>query len=188
MRLAPWMTLAALVLGPWSVAVGRDSPFKHDWRFEKGGTLLISKHPAPFPFSTSGEPEATLEMSAARLPAGSTPSLQEVVENEIRGIRKEVELAEYLEEDGRTPDRDITSWFQDVAGQKVGFIKYRAAGTTTRHLATPQTWIHAIAVKDGYVVYCHLMVRYGGHQEEVRADQIRLIEEILPHFPARGRK
>lgn len=182
MRLARWALISILLASAPPAVGGADSPFKHDWRFEQGGTLLISMHPAPPPFSLSGEPEATLQVEVSSLPAGRAPSVQQVVKNEIEGIRSELKLAEYLEQDGHKPDRGIASWFQEVAGYRVGFIRYRAAGTAQRTLAQPWSVTHAIAVKDGHLMLFHLRVLYAGHQAEVRADQLRLIELMLPAF------
>lgn len=182
MRVLPSLLTVAL-LSPVVVHADPGSPFKHDWRFENDGTRLVSNHRAPAPFSRSGEPEATLVVEVERPSREKPASLDAIVRNEIQGIRDDLKLAEYLEEDGHKPDRDVASWNEDVAGEKVAFIKYRVAGKGDKLFPVPRTVIHAIAVKGGYTLFFHLTVLYAEHQEEIRADQRRMIELMLPKFP-----
>ncbi len=148
------------------------------WRFEDHGTRLVSTYKAPAPFSTTGEPEATLTVDASRL-GPDAKSLDALLKEEIAGIRELVQLADYEEEDEKTPDRGVASWVQQIAGHDVGFIKYRVAGSDGRTLPNPRTVIQALVIEGERLYTFHLIVVYAGHQDEVRGDQIRMIEAIL---------
>ena len=163
---------------PLAAAAGDGPAYKHAWRAENDGTRLVSTYAAPQPYSMTGEPEATLVLGAA--PAGRTPmALEKMVEDEVKIIRKGVTLADYGEQDGRSPDGGVATWFQQIAGQRVGFIKYRVAGVDGKYLPAPRSVIHAIAYKGDLVYFFHLVVVFAGHQDEVRGDQIRMIEHVL---------
>jgi hypothetical protein len=179
MRLRSLAAVATLAL-PLALpaAALADMGLAHDWRPERDGTVLISRHIAPPPFSVTGEAEATLTMEAAPLGNGK-PTLEGIVKDQIEGIRGAVDLADYLEHDGHQVDRGIASWFQTVAGTRVGFVKYRVAGRKGQRLPAPRTVIHAIAVKGELVYLSHLYVVFAGHQDEVRGDQLRMIEAAL---------
>lgn len=179
---------ALLVLALLSGAVARadqGNPFRHDWSFEDDGTRLVSNHRAPFPFSTSGEPEATLVMQVVRPSSDKPQSLTGIVQGELKSIREELKLADYQEADGHKPEKNVATWYEEVAGTRVAFIRYRVAGTAERMLPTPRTITHAIAVKGGYTLFFHLTVLFAAHQDEVRADQRKMMELVLPKFPPR---
>jgi hypothetical protein len=153
------------------------SLLQHDWSMQQGpdGIFFASNHPAPPPFSTTGEPEATLAVESVKI-SGKPPSLTDVVNAEIKSIKSELQIAEYLEQDGRKPQNDVASWVEEIDGQQVAFIKYRAAGVKGGPRVLPRTTRHAILIKDGTLYFAHLTVIFARHQEEVRADQIRLIK------------
>jgi hypothetical protein len=158
--------------------VGKD--LRHDWKMEQGNdeVYFISKHPAPFPFSTDGGPEATLAIQSVKI-SGKLPSLSQVVDSEIKSIRNELQIAEYLEEDGQKPQNNIASWVENIDGQQVAFIKYRATGAKGEPRVLPRTTRHAILIKNGTLYFVHLTVIFAKHEEEVRADQMRLINGII---------
>lgn len=166
-----------------SIALGApqdDTKLQHGWKMHKGNgeVRFTSNHPAPVPFSTTGEPEAVLSMNAAPLPS-EAPSLSDVVSSEIKDIRKELEVGPYLEDDGHTPEDNIASYVEDIDGQSVAFIKYRTLGVRGKPPAMPRSVRHAIFIKNGRLYFVHLTVLYAGHQEELRDDQIRLIRSLI---------
>jgi hypothetical protein len=166
-----------------SMAIGApqdDKSLKHDWKMHQGNgeVRFISNHPAPVPFSATGEPEAVLSMNAVRL-SSKAPSLSEVVSSEIKDIRKELEIGPYLEEDGQKPEENIASYVEEIDGQRVAFIKYRTLGVRGKPSAIPRSVRHAILIKNDRLYFVHLTVLYAGHEEEVRDDQIRLIKGII---------
>jgi hypothetical protein len=169
------MVVASATFG----ASGNDNNLVHDWRQDNGPgeVKFISNHRAPLPFSETGEPEATLTMQASKIP--DNVPLSRVVEVEIKGIRNGTEIGEYLEEDGHKPDNGIVSYVEEINGHKVAFIKYRVAGVKGKSPVSPRSFSHAILLKNGKVYFVHLIVLFAGHQEEVRADQIRLVKGIL---------
>lgn len=97
----------------------------------------------------------------------------------IKGIRKELQIGEYLEDDGHRPQDNIASWVEEIDGQQVAFIKYRVEVVKGEPRILPRAIRHAILIRKGNLCYVHLTVIFAKHQEEVRADQIRLIKGII---------
>jgi|GEM_PF-1724706 len=157
-----------------------DKTLQHDWSTEErnGAITFSSNYPAPVPFSRTGEPEATLAVEMEEI-SGTPLSLGEVVKTEIKGIRKELQIGEYLEDDGHKPQDNIASWVEEIDGQQVAFIKYRTIGIKGESRILPRTIQHAILIRKGNLYFVHLTVIFAKHQEEVRADQIRLIKGII---------
>ena len=160
---------------------GRDDiELQHKWHIEEGsnGVNYLSECPAPVPFSYSEEPEATLAIEAEKI-SGRPRILSEVVNSEIRDIRKEIQIGPYLEEDGHQAKANIASYVEEIEGQKVAFIKYRTVGVKGEPRAMPRSVRHALLIKNGKLTFVHLTVLFAKHQEEVRADQMRLIKSII---------
>jgi hypothetical protein len=84
-----------------------------------------------------------------------------------------------LEEDGHTPDRGIASYFEEIAGHKVAFIKYRTVGVAGKSQVMPRSVRHAIFIKKNKTYFVHLVVLFAEHQEEMRADQIHVIRDLI---------
>jgi hypothetical protein len=171
--------LVILMIAP-AHAGAQGGKLLHDWKQERSNSeiRLTSTHPAPIPFSTTGEPEATLTITATKRSADSA-ALTERMKSEVARIRKNMRIAEYLEKDGHKPERDIATFYEEVNGKQVGFIKYRTAGAAGRPAATPRTVIEALCSNDAFVYSVELIVLYSGHQDEVRADQITLIKGLV---------
>ena len=153
---------------------------QHNWHMEQGkdGVYYTSNYPAPVPFSMNGEPEATLAMEFTQISSNGS-AVADVVKSEIAEIRKALQIAEYVEADGHKPQNNIASWVEAIDGQQVAFIKYRVAGVKGKLSVLPRTTQHAILIKNGKLYFVHLTVIFAKHQEEVRADQLRLIKEII---------
>jgi hypothetical protein len=158
-------------------AVEDDLSLQHKWT-EVDPAHFVSQYPAPFPFSETGEPEAELSTILQTF-SGSLPSLTEVVESEANDLRRTLNIVEYLEEDGHNPRDGIATYYEDIDGYRVGFIKYRFNGLIGKPSMLPQTVIHGIIVTKGKVWYIHLITRFSGHQDETRGDQIRIIKTII---------
>ena len=152
----------------------------HDWKevHEDGEIRLISNHPAPFPFSTKGEPEATLTISSEAV-SPERKTLSKIIKSEVADIRKEIQIAEYMEEDGHKPNKDIVTFYEVIEGVKVGFIKYRGAGVVGGATALPRTAIHGIFIKGDTVYFVHLIALFAGHQNEIRDDQLHVIRSLI---------
>lgn len=181
MRLA---VLSMALLFSSSAALGApkaDDSLAHDWRQETrdGEVRFTSNHPAPPPFSETGEPEATMAMDASGNP--DKLPLSAILKNEIADIRDGIELGEYVEQDSHKADKGIVSYIEKIDGHPVAFIKYRAIGVKKSPRVQPRSVSHAIMVKDDMIYYVHLIILYAGHQDEVREDQMRLIKAILRH-------
>lgn len=106
-------------------------------------------------------------------------SLSETVKSEVQEIRNELQIGDYLEEDGYNPVDGIATYVEEINGTKVGFIKYRAVGVVGKAPVMPRTTIHAIFIKKDRVFFVHSIVLFAGHQEEVRADQITIIKGLI---------
>lgn len=175
-----WLALSMTALAGQPVPAGEKDHLLHDWReVQKGGEItLISNHPAPVPFSTDGQPEATLGMDAAVITPGKD-TLESVVANEVRQIREQLLIADYEEEDGKKPVKGIAVWYETIEGTRVAFIKYRVAGVIGKEPGLPLTAIHSLHIKGNKVFYTHLIVRFAGHQDEVRHDQRFIISSMI---------
>lgn len=175
-----WLVLAAAAHAGPDAASPADSQLQHDWKEERHGSEinLISNHPAPVPFSMSGEPEATLGMEAAILPPG-TRTLEEIVADEVKDIRKDLLLDDYEEDDGHKPVDGIATWYETIAGTRVAFIKYRAVGVVGKPPGLARTAIHSILIRGDRIMFTHLIVLYAGHQDEVRHDQRVVIRSMI---------
>jgi formylglycine-generating enzyme required for sulfatase activity len=169
-----------LVTAPAPGAPQDDERLQHDWHIEEGtnGVNYTSNHPAPPPFSYSNEPEATVAIESVKF-SGRPRPLSQVVSSEIREIRKELQIGEYLENDGHKPQRGIASWVEEIDGQQVAFIKYRFVGAKGEPRVTARTARHAILIRNRQLYFVHLTVLFARHQEEVRSDQIRLVRDII---------
>lgn len=152
----------------------------HKWKQVKaeGEFKLVSTYPAPVPFSMNGAPEATLDMSAEKRSPGMS-TLADIVKGEVAGIRKQLQIADYDEKDGKKPVDGIATWYETINGNRVAFIKYRVAGVIGGPSIVPITVIHSILFHGDDVYYTHLMVRFAEHQDEVRHDQLVLVHAEL---------
>ncbi|HEX8961332.1 MAG TPA: hypothetical protein VF775_07140 [Geobacteraceae bacterium] len=180
MRFAPFIVLLLVFATQALGAAQDDTQLRHDWKEtrENGEVRLISNFPAPFPFSTTGEPESTLAIDAEKISPEVT-SLAETMKSEVQQIRKGLQIADYLEEDGKKPDRGIVTYYEEINGQRVGFIKYRTIGVLGEPAVMPRSVRHAIFIKRDTVYFIHLVVLFAGHEEEVRSDQIRIIKRLI---------
>ena len=80
---------------------------------------LVSTYPAPVPFSMNGAPEATLEMSAEKVSPGHD-TLEKIVPGEVSGIRKQIQIADYEEQDGVDQQHDGESNVANRVGEELG--------------------------------------------------------------------
>ncbi len=158
----------------------KQNPLQNSWReVQKDGEItLISNYPAPVPFSTTGEPEATLGMYA-EIVSPNKNSLEDIVADEVRNIRKELQIADYEEEDGKKPVNGIAVWYETIDGTRVAFIKYRAVGVAGKPAGLPKTAIHTILIRGDRVMFTDLIVLFAGHQDEVRHDQRVIIHSFI---------
>jgi len=184
-----WFAFVLMVLVSCSAYAGQgdagDDELRHKWvdvtEKDSASFSLASSFKAPEPFSMSGEPEATMRMEAEMAPEGMT--LKQIIDGEIKGIREDLIIAEYQEEDGHKPVDGIVSYIEKIDGQEVGFIKYRVAGNSNGKLPTPRSVRHMLLIKNGQIWYVHLIVTYAGHGDEVAADQMRLVKKLIHYHP-----
>jgi hypothetical protein len=158
-----------------------DEQLQNAWKEEQrpdGSTMLVSKYPAPVPFSINGEPEAILSANVEIITPGKD-TLEEIVKEQVRDMRKSLLLDDYEEQDGRKPVKGIAVWYEDIHGTRVAFIKYRARGLADKPTALPMTAIHSLCIKGNRIILTQLIVRFAGHQDEVRHDQRVLIRVMI---------
>lgn len=160
--------------------VGKQDQLENPWReVQKDGEItLISKYPAPVPFSMTGQPEAILGMEAAIIGPGKD-TLKSLVAGEVKDLRNTVLLDDYEEQDGKKPVKGIAVWYETIEGTQVAFIKYRGVGVVGKPPGLAMTAIHSLFIKGNRVFYTHLIVKYAGHQDEVRHDQRFIIRGMI---------
>jgi len=183
-----WLMLgAAAHAAPPAHHHRQDNGLLYHWkevRDKDGGITLLSTYPAPVPFSMTGQPEAMLTVGGEGITPGKD-TLNDIVTDQIRRIRKEAVLAEYMEQDGRKPDHGIATWIETIAGTRVAFIKYRAQGLVGQPPSLPKTVIETYFIKANRVVCTMLIVRYARHQDEDRRDQRRIVRMMIETAPKR---
>jgi hypothetical protein len=160
-------------------AVSAEDKFQYDWDIKYGDdgvVTFISKHPAPIPFSQSGEPAATMALKAFHVEPDKT--LESIVAEEVADIKKTLKIEEYEEDDYKLTD-NIVVYYKTIGGTKTAFIKYRTRGYKESPSSLPRTVYHAIFIKGKLLYFVHLIVLYAEGQEKMRADQIYMVETII---------
>ena len=153
--------------------------FDYDWNIQpgEGSTIhFVAKKSAPPPLSTKGEPAA--RMSVMSEPHFESQSLGALVRAQVVQIKMRADLAPYPEKDN-APKDGIAIYTENHLNIPVAFIKYRVLGEKGAPVAMPRTVRHAIFIREGRVYYVHLFVLDTEEQETMRADQIKIIEQIL---------
>ncbi len=194
MRFFTFLLLAAVSAAAPGAPEG-PGHFKHAWvqgPRDHGVFQMTSSYTVPIPASDRRIPEAVLGVKSRENTGKLT--LNTIVEREIAAIRDNNALADYLEHDGHAPRAGVVSYVEKMHGVPVAFIKYRATGD--KHSTLPPSLTlgatRALLLKDGMVVSVDLFTMGTlalNHQQDVRADQIALIREILGFAPGeRARK
>ncbi|XHF07685.1 hypothetical protein NR798_33010 [Archangium gephyra] len=139
-----------------------------------------SAYKSPPPFHLNNEREASLAVQVT--PKKPSDTLEKIVAHEVADIRKTLELVDYLEEDGHTPQDNIAVYSMKLDGRDVAFIKYRVIGTEGKRAPMPFTVIHGLVAGTNQIGFVHLQTYFAGHQEQVRADQLLIMKELLKHL------
>ena len=154
--------------------------FKHPWemKYLENDIQFISKKKAPIPFSMTGEPEATITVGASKVDNSTKNDLSKIVKEEIEGIRNEVSLAEYLEDDYK-PNNDIVTYYDKVKDVKIAVIKYRVNGLKGGQKILPRSTRQILFLHNNKLWISSLIVLYGEDQENIRSDQMSFIKSII---------
>jgi hypothetical protein len=154
--------------------------FKHNWELKmlEHGFQLLSKSPAPVPFSMNGEPQASMVISASKLDLSTKINLEDIMKDEVAGINNDLIIDEYLEDDF-TPKDNIVSYTDILAGNKIAVIKYRTKGDKRNPAAMSRSIRHILFIKDNMLYISTVIVLYAEDQDNIRNDQIKLVEYIL---------
>lgn len=153
--------------------------FDYDWIIQpgEGATIhFIAKKAAPPPLSTKGEPAA--RMSVISEPQLESQTLGALVRAQVVQVKMRADLAEYLEKDYPTKE-GVAIYTETHFNTPVTFIKYRMLGEKGAPAGVPRSVRHAIFARAGRVYYVHLFVLDPEEQAAMRADQIKVIEQIL---------
>lgn len=154
--------------------------FIHDWdmKYLEHDIEFISKKKAPEPFSNSGEPQALMFVGATSLEESAEHDLSKIVADEIEGIRKEISIDEYLEEDYKAT-KNIVSYFSEVDDNQIAVIKYRTNGVKGGQITMPRSTRQILFIHNGKLWISSLIVLFAEDQENMRSDQMTFIKAIL---------
>jgi len=159
----------------------QNNNFKHDWNIEylEHEILFTSKKEAPMPFSQTGEPQATISFAAFELDAKSEKKLQKIVEEEVIGIRNEVRIVEYLEEDYPVKE-NIAVYFEKYKNTQLAVIKYRTNGVIQdAQTVSTRSVKQILFVFNNKLYISTLIVLYAEYQDDMRNDQMTFIKAII---------
>ena len=114
--------------------------FKHDWdmKYLEHTIKFTSKKRTPISFSKNGEAQAQMVVGAAELDKSKNNDLNKITLEEIQGIRKELSIDEYLEDDYKAKD-NIVYYFDKIDNVKVSVIKYRTNGVKGKQKTMPRS-------------------------------------------------
>lgn len=153
--------------------------FDYDWNIQpgEGATIhFVAKQAAPLSLSTKGE--AAARMSVISEPQLESQTLGALVRAQVVQIKMRADLAPYPEKD-YVPKEGVVIYTENHLNTPVTFIKYRMLGEKGAPVAMPRTVRHAIFTRAGRAYYVHLFVLDPAEQDAMRADQIKVIEQIL---------
>jgi hypothetical protein len=154
--------------------------FKHDWdmKYLEHDIQFTSRKKAPVPFSTTGEPQAIMFIGASVLNNPTKYDLKKIVKDEIKGIRKDISIDEYLEDDYKAKD-DIVSYVDTFNNVQIAVIKYRTNGAKEGQKTMPRSVRQILFVHNDKLYISSLIVLFGEDQDNMRSDQMTFIKAIL---------
>lgn len=151
--------------------------YKHDWDEKHYDDYIqyTSKKEAPIPFSTTGEPQAVMNIGVSLI---EEKSLDEIVDEELIDRRKEYSIAEYLETDHK-PDNNIVRYKKTIHGTNVIVVKYRISGFKDGASFMTRSVKQIFFVKNQKLWVSTLIVLFAEDQDNLRSDQITCVKEII---------
>jgi len=154
--------------------------FKHDWdiKYLDHDIQLTSKKKAPIPFSLTGEPQAIMFIGASDLDKSVKNSLNQIVSDEIVGIRQDLIIDSYLEDDYKAKN-NIVSYFDKIDNVQLAVIKYRTSGEKGKPRKQTRSTRQILFIYNGKLYISSLIVLYGDDQDNMRSDQMTFIKSIL---------
>jgi hypothetical protein len=154
--------------------------FKHDWdmKYLEHDIQFTSKKKAPIPFSTTGEPQALMIVGASALDSSLKNDFNKIIADEIIGIRKELSIDEYLEDDYKAVD-NIVSYFDNINSVKIAVIKYRTNGVKGGQIIMPRSTRQIVFIHNNKLWISSLIVLFAEDQDNMRADQMTFIKAII---------
>ena len=170
-----------LLLNFWILGLNAQNiNFKHDWdmKYLEHDIQFTSKKKAPVPFSTTGEPQALMIVGATELDISIKNDLSKIVADEIEGIKKELNIIEYLEEDYKAKD-NIVSYFDKVDNIKIAVIKYRTNGVKGKQNTMPRSTRQILFIHNNKLWISSLIVLFAEDQDSMRSDQMTFIKAII---------
>ena len=170
-----------VLLNFWIIGLNAQNvSFKHDWdmKYLEHDIQFTSKKKAPVPFSTTGEPQALMIVGASGLDKSVKNDLSKIVSNEIDGIRKELSIDEYLEDDYKAKD-NIVSYFDKVDNVQIAVIKYRTNGVNGGQRTMPRSTRQILFIHNDKLWISSLIVLFAEDQDNIQSDQMTFIREII---------
>jgi len=139
---------------------------------------LTSKKKAPIPFSTIGEPQAIMFIGASNLNKLVDNNLNQIVNDEIVGIRKDLRIDDYLENDYKAKE-NIVLYFDKIDNVQLAVIKYRTSGVKGKPRTQQRSTRQILFIHNDKLYISSLIVLYGEDQNNMRSDQMTFIKSIL---------
>ena len=154
--------------------------FKHNWdiQYLDYGIQFKSKSPAPFPFSEVGEPQAVMIVSTDALNSKSQGNLDQIVKDEVAGIRRDLIITDYLDNDYK-PVKNVVTYYSKIGNYRIAVIKYRTFGSKDKKQAMPRSARQILFVKDNKLWTSTLLILYAVDQINIIKDQMTFIEGVL---------
>ena len=169
------------LLNFWALGLGAQNVnFKHDWdmKYLEHDIQFTSKKKAPVPFSTTGEPQALMIVGASVLDNSTKNDLNKTVTDEIDGIRQQLSIDEYLEDDFKAKD-NIVSYFDKISNVQIAVIKYRTNGVKGGRRTMPRNARQILFIHNNKLWISSLIVLFGEDQDNMRSDQMTFIKAII---------
>jgi hypothetical protein len=154
--------------------------FKHDWdmKYLEHDIQFTSKKKAPVPFSTTGEPQAIMFVGASALDKSTNNDLNKIVADEIEGIRKDLSIDEYLEDDYKAKN-NIVWYFEKIDNVQLAVIKYRTNGVKGGQITMPRSSRQILFIQNDKLWISSLIVLFAEDEEDMRSDQMTFIKAII---------
>lgn len=170
-----------VLLNLWIIGLSAQNvDFKHNWdlKYLEHDIQFVSKKKAPIPFSTTGEPQALMIVGASGLDKSANKDLSKIVADEIDGIRRELSIDEYLEDDHKAKD-NVVSYFDKFDSVNIAVIKYRTNGVKGGQRIMPRSTRQILFIHNDKLWISSLIVLFAEDQDNMRSDQMTFIKAII---------
>jgi len=105
-------------------------------------------------------------------------NLNQIVNDEIVGIRKDLRIDDYLENDYKAKE-NIVLYFDKIDNVQLAVIKYRTSGVKGKPRTQQRSTRQILFIHNDKLYISSLIVLYGEDQNNMRSDQMTFIKSIL---------